>query len=119
MNANTLIQALGPMLNVPVSPDLYEGKKEIYITYSYNDESPSLYGDDRPLEDTAIIQVNLYTPKDYNYMTLKHEIRNYLETLGELTSTRSWLETYTSKTNLEVTKRHTAFVVNITNFREV
>ncbi|MBP3784599.1 MAG: hypothetical protein J6I68_15240 [Butyrivibrio sp.] len=119
MNANQKIQNLQEILGIPVRPDEYEGDESKYITYTYNDESPSLYGDDDPLEDTAIIQVNLYTPTDFNYMDFKHRIRNYLETLGEVTTIRSWIETFTSKNNLEKKIRHTVLVVNITESREV
>ena len=72
---------------------------------------------DEPFADEATIQVNLYTPPQMNYMNLKHQIRDYLETLGIVESIGSWIDTWTSKNNLEEKKRHTTFVVTITKGR--
>lgn len=117
MNVNEEIQALESIAGLPVSPDIYTGNKEKYIVYTYEDERPVFWGDDEPMEYQVIIQVSLFTPPKFNYMELKHQIRDYLETLGEINSINSWLDTFTAKNNLEVTIRHTTFSVTITKER--
>ena len=117
MNANKDIQALETLTGLPVSPDEYTGTEQKYIVYAYNMENPVFWGDDMVLADEAIIQVNLYTPVGFNYMALKHQIRDYLETLGEVGSIQSWIDTYTSKNNTEQKIRHTVFTVTITKER--
>lgn len=117
MDVNAEIQVLESITGLPVSPDVYSGDDDKYIVYSYEDERPTFWGDDETIEDQAIIQVNLFTPPKFNYMTLKHQIRDYLETLGEINEINSWLETFTAKNNLEKTIRHTTFSVIITKER--
>lgn len=116
MDVNAEIQELESITGLPVSPDIYTGKADKYIVYSYTDERPVFWGDDEPEEDQVIIQVSLFTPPKFNYMSLKHQIRDYLETLGGV-DISSWLETFTAKNNLEVTIRHTVFSVTIAKER--
>jgi len=117
MNVNVELQELATVTGLPVSPDIYSGNADKYITYEYTDERPVYWGDDTTMYDQAIIRVNLFTPPTFNYMALKHQIRDYLETLGELDDIESWLETFTAKNNLETTIRHTTFNVTITKAR--
>lgn len=92
MNCNKkIIDALAPT-NLPVVQDEYEGSAKKYIVFIYTDETPALWGDDGVLADTVFLQVQLITPKDFNYFTLKHQIRDLLEADGFLvTSTQSML----------------------------
>ena len=117
MDVNSEIQVLESITGLPVSPDIYTGDDDKYIVYTYEDERPVYWGDDMPLEDQVIVQVNLFTPPKFNYMALKHQVRDYLETLGEISSIDSWLDTFTAKNNLEKTIRHTTFSVTITKER--
>lgn len=117
MDVNKDIQALESITGLPVSPDIYIGNADKYIVYTYTDERPVFWGDDEVLADSVIIQVNLFTPPKFNYMELKHQIRDYLEKLGEINEIDSWLETFTAKNNLETTTRHTTFSVTITKER--
>lgn len=117
MDVNKEIQKLGTLTGLPVSPDIYSGNEEKYIVYTYADERPVFWGDDETIADQVTIQVNMYTPPKFNYMDLKHMIRDYLETLGEINEISSWIETFTVKNNLEQTIRHTTFSVIITKER--
>lgn len=117
MNVNQEIMGLKSVTGLTVSQDIYSGKDESFITFTYNTEDPVFWGDDQVIEDEAVIQVNLYTPPAFNYMELKTKIRDYLETLGIVDSIGSWLDTYTFKNNLEKTIRHTTFIVTITKER--
>lgn len=117
MNVNARIKKLEEITGLPVRQDTYSGDAQSYIVFAYNDERPALYGDDVPLYDNAVIQVNLYTPPNLDYMEYKHLIRDYLETIGEVDSIGTWIDTYVSNKNLEEMKRHTTFTVNITESR--
>ncbi|MBP5309634.1 MAG: hypothetical protein J6Z05_03310 [Lachnospiraceae bacterium] len=117
MDVNKDIQKLETVTGLPVSPDIYSGNAEKYIVYTYTDERTIFWGDDEALADQVIIQISMFTPPKFNYMELKHKIRDYLETLGELNEISSWIETYTAKNNLEQTIRHTSFNVTITKER--
>lgn len=115
MNVNEKLQKLEMVANCDVEPDEYGGNQNRYITYTYEDERPTTYGDNKPLEDTAYLQVSFFTPKSYNYMEDKHKIRNYLEEQGfKVTSIRSWVED--ARTGYEKI-RHTVFEVNYTESR--
>ena len=117
MNVNTEIQELQSVTGLEVSPDIYSGKKDKFITYTYTDERPVFWGDDVILADQVTVQVNLYTPPKFDYMELKHQIRDYLESIGIVNETESWLETFTAKSNLETVIRRTTFNVTITKER--
>ena len=105
MNVNPEIQKLEEITGLPVSPDVYPYDGSKYITYEYTDERGTFWGDDYALDDQATIRVNLFTPPKTNYMEYKHQIRDYLETIGIVDEITSWLETFTAKNNLEKTVR--------------
>lgn len=100
---------------LPVEQDEYTGKEEKYIIFTFEDERPESYADNRPTADTAYIQVQLITPKNFNYFDLKKKIRNLLEGADFIvSSTRSFLgDVYmgTEKT------RQTVFSVKYTEQR--
>ncbi len=117
MNVNPDIQKLADITGLPVSPDLYSYDGNKYIVYEYTDERPVFWGDDTTLYDQATVRVSLYTPTKFNHMELKHQIRDYLETLGEVDDISSWIETYIAKNNLEQSIRKTTFDITITKER--
>jgi len=113
MNVNPLIMALKDITKLPVVPDIYEGTSDKWITFTYQDERPVFFGDNEVLDDTAYISVNLFTPKDFNYMALKETIKTYLETIGIVTN----CESYVYMEN-QIPIRQTIFEVTITKDRE-
>lgn len=113
MNVNPLIMALKDITKLPVVPDIYEGTSDKWITFTYQDERPVFFGDNEVLDDTAYISVNLFTPKDFNYMALKETIKTYLETIGIVTN----CESYVYMEN-QIPVRQTIFEVTITKDRE-
>lgn len=82
MNVNPLILELNKTTGYPVVPDIYEGKADKYIVFSYADERGELYGDDMELYTTAKLYVSLYCPMSWNYMTDKKIIKKKLVELG-------------------------------------
>lgn len=93
MNINsTLINILNTATGYPVSPDEYSGKETKYIVFTYIDEHPANYGDNLPFADVAYLQIQLITPKSFNYMADKKTIRDTLEENGfNVTSISSFL----------------------------
>lgn len=92
MNLNKLLKELLGKTGLPVEQDEYTEKKDKYIIFVYEDEHPAAHADNAVTDDTAYIQVQLITPKDYNYFTLKQKIRNLLEGADfSVTSIRSFL----------------------------
>lgn len=92
MNCNQLIiETLAPT-ELPVVQDEYTGASKNYIVFIYTDEVPVLWSDNGVDADTAYIQLQLITPKNFNYFALKHQIRDLLEGAGFIvTSIQSWL----------------------------
>lgn len=92
MDLNEMLIKLLGETGLPVEQDLYEGKEDKYIVFTYEDERPEASGDNRPIADTAYLQIQLITPKDFNYFILKQKIRNLLEGADfSVTSIRSFL----------------------------
>ena len=92
MNCNKLLIDTLAVTELPVVQDEYTGKADKYIVFIYTDEVPALWSDNRVDADTVYIQLQLITPKSFNYFTLKHQIRDLLEEAGFLvTSTQSFL----------------------------
>lgn len=79
MNLNKLLTTLLSKTRLPVSQDEYDGCCDKYIIYTYEDERPADYADNRVIADTTYLQIQLITPKNFNYITLKKEIRDILE----------------------------------------
>lgn len=116
MNLNERITKVLEVTGMPVEPDEYAGESDKYIIFTLDDETPEAYADNRPTADTAYMQVQLITPKDFNYFPLKKQIRNLLEGADFIvTSIRSFLgDVYvgTEKT------RQTVFNVKYTEGRK-
>lgn len=118
MNVNPLIMELKIITGLPVVPDLYvtapgEKRSDKWITFTYQDERPVHFGDNVPLDDTAYMSVNLFTPKSFNYLELKEQIKEYLESIGIVTN----CESYVYLEN-QIPVRQTVFEVTITQERE-
>lgn len=115
MNVNPIILGLNTvqsLANIPIEEDEYSGKEKTWITFTYEDERGTERGDDKVLADTAYIQVNFFTPRDYNYKSDKEDIKTYLEEVGIVTSVTS--RAY--EINNEKI-RQTTFTVEITKVR--
>ena len=116
MDVNGIIKGLEEVTGLEVVQDLYEGKADQYIVFSYQDERPALMGDDKVLFDECSIYVHLYTPPGYDYHALKHQIRDYLEDNDFYVTIQSWVEDLdeTSRTKI----RNTTFDCEYSDFRQ-
>ena len=92
MNCNKLIIDTLAATGLPVVQDEYTGKEDKYVVFIYTDEVPVLWSDNNVDADMVYIQLQLITPKNYNYFAFKHQIRDLLESVGFIvTSTQSML----------------------------
>lgn len=83
VNVNKILMDLAKELKgYEISPDIYDGQSDKWAVFSYTDERGSLYADNDEEAVTAQIQLNVYTPKDYNYMHDKKIIKDYLRKSG-------------------------------------
>ncbi len=115
MNLNELLQSILGVTGLPVEQDLYTGKEDKYILFSYEEETPTAFGDNVPIADTAYMKIQLVTPKNFDYFCLKKQIRKQLEAAGfSVTSIRSFTgDTYMGTDQI----RQTVFEANYTTFR--
>ena len=97
MNVNPQLLKLKDITGFTTVPDVYRGKARSWITFTYEDERPGDSGDDAPLFDTAFMQINMFTPSDFDYLATKEKVKKYLETLGPVTSIQSRVYDYDSK----------------------
>lgn len=82
MNINPLLIKLKEVTGLSVSPDVYRGSEEEYITFNYADERDILFADDKPIVEKADMQVHLFVLETTNYMDYKKKIKNYLLKIG-------------------------------------
>lgn len=117
MNCNKKLKDALTATGLPVEQDEYVGTAKKYIVFIYTDEVPALWGDDGVLADTVFIQLQLITPKDFNYFALKHQIRDLLEADGFLvTSTQTMLGDIYNGTDKV---RQTIFEIQYSETRQV
>ena len=92
MNMNEMLIELLGQTGLPVEQDEFTGVGKKYIIFVYEDERPEAHADNRPTADTIYLQIQLVTPKSFDYFPTKKKIRDLLEGADFLvTSTRSFL----------------------------
>lgn len=116
MDLNKMLMELLSTTELPVSQDENVDGSEKYIIFIYEDENPEYHADNKVSADTAYLQIQLITPKKFNYFPLKKEIRNLLEGAGfAVTSIKSFLGNVAVGTEKI---RQTIFETNYTEIRE-
>lgn len=116
MELNEILIKLLSITGLPVEQDEYDGKEDKYIVFIYEDERPAGHADNKPYADTVYLQIQLITPKRFNYLKLKKKIRNLLEGADFfVTSIRSFLgDVYVGTEKI----RQTVFKVEYTETRQ-
>lgn len=113
MRLNPKFEDFEREIGIEVEQDEYTGVQDKYFVFQYEDEKPSLFGDNRPLEDTCYIQLRMYTPKQFNYFDMKHRTRDYFESSGFIISS---IFTYLEDVTINGTKmRCTVFKMEYTD----
>ncbi len=93
MNINPKMTRIGEIMGYPCKQDLYDGKSDKFIVYSYEDERAAYYADDEEAEITVIIQVQLITPRNYNYFVDKARLKAALKQEGfTVVNIQTWLD---------------------------
>ena len=111
MDATKYMTALAYEVDLDIAQDTYKGENESYLTFNYEDEKPSLFADNEVLQDTAYLQIHLFTPSTMNYHSLKRTIRDYLESISFfVTSIMTFEED-------DIDKKHTVFTVEYSEGR--
>ena len=82
MELNELLFKIFKALGIEVAQDEYLGKQAKYATFTYYDEQPTSWADNEVTSDTAYLQIQFVTPKNYDYFAEKKAIRNALESTG-------------------------------------
>ena len=117
MNLNDKLKELLGVTGLPVEQDEYTEHSDTYIIFVYETEGPAEHADNKVTADTAYLQIQLITPKNFNYFPLKKEIRNLLEGADFLVkSIRSFLGDVYHGTNKI---RQTVFEVTYTESRKM
>lgn len=92
MNLNPTLIKIGGKMNLPTAQDIYEGKEDKYITFTYEDERSGLDADNGWDETTVAMQVQLITPVKCNYFPYKDQLKTLLETYGfSVERIQTWL----------------------------
>lgn len=117
MNVNPMILGLQDVTGYPVAQDIFKGKADKWIVFTYEDERGALFADDKEIIEGAVLQVTLYTPVQYNYFADKKKIKKYLIENGfQVEYIKSWVETKEQVGTEEI--RHTLFQININMMNE-
>jgi len=87
MNVNNLIINTLSTLTYPVEFNVYKPPpgstpNTIYFTFNYEDERAETFADNEPQIDVAYLQIHLFTPSGFNFMTLKKRVRAKLFKAG-------------------------------------
>lgn len=116
MNLNEILKKILEETGLSVEQDEHTGGQESYIIFTYEDEKPVFHGDNKVIADTVYLQIQLITPKEFNYFPMKKKIRNLLENAGfSVTSTYSFLGSVYQGTEK---RRQTVFKAEYTQTRE-
>lgn len=116
MNVNEMLIKLFESLGLEAQQDEYVGNQDKYVIFVYEDEEPAENGDNQVLADAVYLQIQLITPKSFNYFSLKRKIKFALEKEEFfVTSIRSFLgDVYQGTEKI----RQTVFEVNFTESRK-
>ena len=80
----------------PVAFEQYQGKKETYFVYNYEDEKGVGYADDDAQYQRHFIQIHYYTPNSMYNETDKSRIRRKILDFASVTKTHTTKETDTN-----------------------
>ena len=93
MNINPKMMNIGQIMGYPCCQDVYDGKLGKFIVFTYEDEHAAYYADNEEQGVTVTIQVQLITPKKYNYFADKSKLKAALRDEGfTVVNIQSWLD---------------------------
>ncbi len=62
---------------IPVEYLKYTGKEKTYITYTFTDDVPSLFGDDKEIGSVITIDIDIFS--DGNYLAIEDKVKEVME----------------------------------------
>ena len=82
MDINKKMLDMSAVINLPVEEDDYEGPDSEFVVFTYADERAGMYGDDKPLLQTATMTVKAVLNKSTDYFEIKDKIWKYILGIG-------------------------------------
>lgn len=62
---------------IPVEYIKYKGKKKTYVTYTFTDDDPKLFGEDKEIGSVISVDIDIYS--DGNYLAIQDAIQIIME----------------------------------------
>lgn len=80
-------------MGYPCKQDLYDGKSDKFIVFTYEDERAAYYADDEEQGVTLILQVQLIVPRSHDYFADKSKLKAALRQEGfTVVNNQTWLD---------------------------
>ena len=116
MNINPLMKQIGEEMGYPCKQDLYAGKSDKFIVFTYEDERAAYYGDNDEEEIVVTLQVQLITPQDYDYFADKAKLKRALKDKGfTIEYIQSWLDDVAAGTDRARRTIYTCYIAGADN----
>ena len=77
MNDYKLIKTIFKDFEIPVEYIRYKGKERTYITYTFIDDNPSLFAEDKELGSIVSIDIDIYS--ENNYLEIQEKVEDIME----------------------------------------
>ena len=62
---------------IPVEYIKYKGNSKTYVTYTFTDDDPTLFGEDKEIGSVISIDIDIYS--DRNYLAIQQRIEEIIE----------------------------------------
>jgi hypothetical protein len=62
---------------IPVEYLKYKGKSKTYVTYTFTDDIPSLFGDDKEIGSVVSIDIDIFS--DGNFLAIEEKVKEVME----------------------------------------
>ena len=62
---------------IPVEYIKYKGNSKTYVTYTFTDDDPTLFGEDKEIGSVISIDIDIYS--DRNYLAIQQKIEEIME----------------------------------------
>ena len=62
---------------IPVEYIKYKGKKKTYVTYTFTDDDPKLFGEDKEIGSVIAVDIDIYS--ETNYLAILKEIKKRMK----------------------------------------
>ncbi len=82
---------------IPVEYIKYKGDSKTYVTYTFTDDDPTLFGEDKEIGSVVSIDIDIYS--DGNYLAIQEEVERIMED-NEFIRTGSSPDMYEEDTGL-------------------